>query len=549
MNAPRKSVSRILALFTLASALLVLALVLVSHSTEASRKSPIRLVVLIAVDQMRYDYLERFRDQYAGGLKRLLEEGTVFTNAHQDHALTVTAAGHATMLSGLHPGSSGIIGNAWVDRQEGRKVEPIESKDYPQLDGNKKGISPMDFNGTTLVDWLKASNEKSKAVSVSRKDRAAVLMVGKKAEDVYWYSVSDGSFTTSTYYRRELPKWVLDFNGRKVPQSYAGKSWMLLLESVDAYKVSSEDDFPGEADLPGFGRTFPHRLPEDSTQTLRAFTNTPWMDEYTLQFAEEALRQLELGRDGVPDVLAIGLSSTDSIGHLFGPYSKEIHDQLLRLDRMLGEFFKKLGDTVGLANTIIVLTGDHGVAPLPEYAPRLGKEGKRFTLTKEVQAYAQILKERLGEGRWMLDFDRGVLYFDHEALEKKGVKLEEVCREAAEYFKRLEPVTRVYTRQQLMSRAPPADEIERRLRHSFHPERAGDVFLIYKPYYLETSFPTGTSHGTPYEYDSHVPIIFMGSVVKAGRYDGFAATVDIAPTLAKMLGVKPLNPVDGKTLF
>jgi len=270
------------------------------------------------------------------------------------------------------------------------------------------------------------------------------------------------------------------------------------------------------------------------------------MDEYTLQLAEAALNSTKLGRDGVPDVLAISLSTTDTIGHLFGPDSKEIQDQILRLDRMLGDFFKFLDEQVGLKHTLIVLTADHGVVPLPEYAAKQGKTAKRFQLESDVQAYRERLKTRLGEGRWILDYQSGVLYFDHDALQQKGVALAELNQDAARYFSKLEPVARVFTREQLMNQSAPTDVIERRMRHSFNADRSGDVFLVFKPYYLESSSSFGTSHGSPYDYDSHVPLIFLGAAVKAGRYAEEAATVDIAPTLAEILGVKPLNPIDGR---
>lgn len=516
--------------------------------TAARETTPLRLIVLISVDQLRADYPERFRDQFTSGLKRLLENGAVFTQAHHDHATTVTACGHATLLSGLYPRSSGIIGNGWFDRRTNRPVEAIEDHRYPQLDNPQRGVAPTWFNGTTLVDWLLAKHADARVASVSGKDRAAALMVGARARHVYWYNTNNGRFTTSTYYQPSLPQWVADFNAQQIPIRYVGQRWSLLLGREDAYRASGPDDVPYEMSTAGFGRVFPHSLPEDPERLPEALVATPWLDEYTFQFAEATLKLLDLGRDDIPDLLAVSLSATDFIGHRFGPDSKEVHDQLLRLDRGLGEFFKFLDKQVGLKHTLIVLTGDHGVAPLPEYAAKQGKRAKRFQLDRDVQAYRQRLRTRWGDGEWLLHYQSGVLYFNHDALKQKGIALAEVTRDAAAYFSKLEPVARVYTRAQLMSRTEPADGLERRLRHSFHPDRSGDLFLVFKPYYLERAESTGTTHGSPYEYDSHVPLMFMGAGVKAGHYHQAVATVDIAPTLAGILRLRPLNPVDGRAL-
>jgi predicted AlkP superfamily pyrophosphatase or phosphodiesterase len=335
---------------------------------------------------------------------------------------------------------------------------------------------------------------------------------------------------------------------QQIPAQYTGQSWSLWLGREDAYRASGPDDFPYEMNISGFGRVFPHPLPEDPERMPEALVATPWLDEYTLQFAEATLQSLDLGRDDIPDVLAVSLSATDFIGHRFGPDSKEVHDQILRLDHRLGEFFKFLDTQVGLKHTLIVLIGDHGVAPLPEYAAQQGKRAKRFQLDSDVQAYRQRLRTRWGDGEWMAHYQSGVLYFDHDALKQKGIALADLTQDAAAYFSKLEPVARVYTREQLMSRTEPADGIERRLRHSFHPDRSGDVFFVYKPYYLERAEPTGTTHGSPYDYDSHAPLIVIGPGIKAGRYDRVVASADVAPTLAEILRVSPLNPIDGRAL-
>lgn len=272
------------------------------------------------------------------------------------------------------------------------------------------------------------------------------------------------------------------------------------------------------------------------------------MDEYTLTFAKKAIQEVRLGADQIPDILAISLSATDSIGHLFGPDSKEIHDQILRLDRMLKGFFQFLDQQIGMENVLVILTSDHGVMPLVETSLKQGRSAKRFQLDNQVRSFAKILEENFGKGRWILDYQDENLYFDYSTVKKYNFSTAQLAKFTAEYFRQLEEVERVYTKEQLISRDPVVDTMERRLRNGFHLERSGDVLLVFKPYYLETVYAEGTSHGSPYDYDTHVPLIFLGKGFSADRFDKEVHTVDIAPTIAAVLKTKPLNPVDGKPI-
>ena len=314
------------------------------------------LVVFFTIDQLRMDYFERFGSQLNGGLARLYEGGAVFTNAFHDHANTETAPGHASTMSGRFPASTGIVRNA----------AGVGDPQAPLVDAEGSGASPYRFRGTTLTDWLRVKDPRSRALSVSRKDRGAILPIGRQPQDVYWFA--DGTFTTSTWYRDTLPSWVQQFNARKLPESYAGREWTLLLE---------ESAYP-EADTLELGSArgnvrFPHVMSASPDTAAWMVANFPWMDEITLAFALNGMNALQLGTGPQTDVLAISLSTMDAVGHAFGPDSRELHDHTLRLDRMIGAFLDSLFTLRDSTRVVIALTADHGVAPYPRVSEALGR--------------------------------------------------------------------------------------------------------------------------------------------------------------------------------
>src|SRR6266566_189699 len=355
-----------------------------------------KLVVVITVDQMRPDYFTRWKSQLSGGLAQLANEGAFFTDGYQDHAVTETAPGHSTILSGLWPAHTGIISN----------TEGVQDSLAPLLGTTGPGASPRRFRGTTLFDWLKASDPTARALSVSRKDRGAILPIGHAKEQVYWYQ--SGLFTTSKYYSDTLPAWVQSFNARHLPFKAANTTWTLLLPD-SAYK--EEDNEPWENG--GAGVVFPHRLPPDSVQAAAAVAGVPAMDSLTLLFALEGFEALHLGRKGT-DLLAVSLSTTDAVGHAFGPDSREIHDQVLRLDHYLAWFLKRLTDRVGRDNIVIVLTSDHGVTSYPERTrAKGGNAAYRVALDTVITAVNRDLDRVAGAGgapRDWLEFDTGMLF-------------------------------------------------------------------------------------------------------------------------------------------
>ncbi len=499
----------------------------VPDSSSAARPT---LVVLITIDQFRADYLTRFGGQLHGGLARLVKGGAVFTDAHQDHAITETAPGHASLLSGRFPRSTGIMMNSIG----------VSDPESPLISGgNGPGASPRRFTGTTLVDWLRAKEPRSRALSVSVKDRGAILPVGRSKSDVYWYSL-DGRFVTSSYYRETLPSWVSDFNARRLPQGYGGRSWTLLLPD-SAYV--ERDSVPAESGGRNF--TFPHELPPAGDDVANIIRGTPFIDEVTVAFALEGVRQLKLGAGPQTDLLSVSLSSTDYVGHRFGPDSREMHDQVLRDDRTIGVLIDSLYRLRDSARVLIVLSSDHGVGSIPEVAAANGTPGATRVDLYEAR---EAVRERLhaaGVDTLAVDVDPPLVFVDRKAFAGHDLAPDSALAAFIAAAKHVPGVRRVDRFPTLLADSL-RDPIARRWAHQL-PANA-NVAAIVTLDSLSTWGGTAASHGSAYSHDSHVPLIFYGAGVKPGRHTGFVRTVDIGPTLGALLGVRPSERVDGVVL-
>src|SRR2546427_6584111 len=492
-----------------------------------------KLVVVITVDQLRPDYLTRWKSQLTGGLGQLATEGAVFTDGYQDHAVTETAPGHSTILSGMWPAHTGIIRNS----------DGVQDSLAPLLGTTGPGASPRRFRGTTLVDWLKAADPNARALSVSRKDRGAILPIGQSKEQVYWYQ--SGLFTTSRYYADSLPSWVQAFNARRLPFKAANTVWSLLLPD-SAYKEADNELWENG----GTGVVFPHRLPLDSVQAAAAVVGMPAMDSLTLLFVLEGFEALRLGRKGT-DILAVSLSTTDAVGHAFGPDSREIHDQVLRLDHYLAWFLKRLIDRVGRDNIVIVLTADHGVTAFPERTrAKTGAAAYRVLLDTLITAVNRDLDRLAGAGRpprERLEIGTGLRVFrDNGRFAAIGLKTDSIHDALTSRIVRIPGVARVIKPADLARADTASDPVARRWLHHLAPD-AGVVLTVTLQPGSVWDIPNVpiAMHGQPSEDDSHVPIIFWGRGVRRGSYAGRMNTVDIAPTLGALLGVSPLSLVDG----
>jgi predicted AlkP superfamily pyrophosphatase or phosphodiesterase len=493
-----------------------------------ARKKP-KLVVLIAVDQFRYDYLTRFRAEYKAGLARLLDSGAVFTNAHYEHFPTVTAIGHSTMLSGATPSISGIVGNEWYDRESRKQVTSVsdDGTTLTGVDGARRGASPRRLLVSTIPDELKMVDGLSKAIGISSKDRSAILPVGRMADSAFWFDTTTGNFVSSTYYGQTFPGWADKFNKTRVVDQWAGKAW----DPTDAN--------PG---APGF-----LKLGKAAEKTYYDnIDRSPFGNELLVLFAKAAIEAEKLGADDHTDLLSISLSANDRVGHSLGPDAAEVRDISIQTDRVLGVLFDYLDKQVGPTNYIAVLTADHGVAPMPEVMAKRRMPGGRLPEGAVLNAIQTALAQKFGEGQWVIGKSGPAPYLNYDLIREKKLTHEEVENAAAAAVRAVPHIYRVYTRSQLSSGRVLTDLVDRRVAAGFHHERGSDLFVVSEPYWLFEA--RGTSHGTPYNYDSHVPVILMGPGIKAGRYMNRAAVNDIAPTLATLLEIETPSGASGRVL-
>jgi predicted AlkP superfamily pyrophosphatase or phosphodiesterase len=505
---------------------------------RADARSAPSLVVMITIDQMRADYFNRFERQLSGGLKRLRTGGAFFINGYQDHAITETAPGHASTLSGRFPVHTGIVMNS-----QGVNGVP----DGQVLGGRPtESASPARFRGTTLTDWMRAVNPATRWLSVSRKDRGAILPLGKNKGNVYWYA-TNGDFTTSTYYMDSLPPWVRAFNAQHLAHGYAGKSWELLRPVRD---YPEPDSVGLEASTAGADIAFPHGLPADGPRAASALQSVPFMDELTLKFALRGVTELGLGSDpNRTDVLAVSLSTTDAIGHRYGPDSREMHDQILRLDQYLDTFLDSLQALRGTGKLLVALTGDHGMTPMPTLRSTIYPNGdaKRVSIDGPWRSFIQRL-DQLDIDTTSVVFEEGMVVVTKPGAFGTGARSADALLSGlGTDLMRVQGVLRADLMTDLAKADTVRDAIARRWLHMV-PSNSNvrmTVSLTPYSYWLNATYPT---HGSPHDSDANVPVLFWGAGVKPGQYSDVVRVVDIAPTLAALLGVKPTEPLDGRVL-
>jgi Type I phosphodiesterase / nucleotide pyrophosphatase len=474
-----------------------------------------KLVLGIVVDQFRYDYLTRFRSDYHAGFERLLTRGAVFTNAHFIHLPTVTAVGHSTFLTGATPAMSGIVGNEWYDRAAAGMVTSVSDRTVQLLGAGGTGSSPARLLVSTLGDELKIAHPDSKVIGISLKDRSAILSSGHMADAAYWMDVSTGNFVSSTFYFAQLPGWVKDFNASRPEESYRGARWLN------------------------------HVIPEKGAVSW-AVAASPFGNDLLERFTERAIQAERLGQRGATDLLTVSFSSNDIVGHALGPDSPEVKAISIETDQALGKLFAFLDSTVGMANVLVIMTGDHGVAPLPEVSAARKMPGGRMPHGIVQSTVQAALTARFGEGRWIAAPSEFTLYFNQDLIRDKKLDPAEVDRVAAEAARHIPHVFRVYTREQLLSGVAMEDPVGRAVMNGFYGPRSGDLFVVAEPYWI--FFAKGTTHGTAFGYDTHVPLIFMGPGIRTGRFNEPVAINDVAPTLATYLDVETPSGSVGRCL-
>lgn len=496
--------------------------------TTATSKLPPKLVVGIVIDQFRYDYLTRFRSEYKGGLKRMLDQGAVFTNAFYQHVPTVTAIGHSTFMSGATPALSGIVGNEWWDRTAGKRITSVTDASTDLLGapgeaGKNKGSSPRRLLVSTLGDELKMSGKGGKVIGVSIKDRSAILPAGHMADGAYWFDIESGNFVSSSFYSAALPKWLADINATHPTHVYAGTEWMK------------------------------HKLPAVGKELYRGLEYSPAGNEMIQRLALAALSSEKLGTGQKIDLLTVSYSANDYVGHRYGPDSPEVHDMALRVDKLIGELLAACEKQAGVGRVLVVLTADHGVSSTPEMSLSRKMPGGRIDTREDRAVVERALNARFGDAKWVLDATDAGYFLNPEAIPGRRIDREELERVAAESLRNLPHMFRVYTRSQLINGAILEDQVGVRVRNGFNATRSGNVIVVRNPYWVPGNFAvtgerTGTTHSSPFSYDAHVPVVFLGAQIRPGRYNGNVAVNDIAPTLATMLEIETPSGSIGRVL-
>jgi predicted AlkP superfamily pyrophosphatase or phosphodiesterase len=547
------------------SAMLIAALtVLVVAAPMLSASSTPRLVLQITVDQLRGDLPARYADRLTdGGFRYLMEKGTWYIDAHYRHANTETAVGHATLATGADPSRHGIVANDWIDQKTGAFVYNTEDDRHHIIGREPKaheGVSPRNLAASTFGDELVVHNGgRSRVFSVSVKDRGAILP-GGHAGKAFWFSKSSGEFVTSTYYYDDYPQWVKQWNAAKPADAFKGKSWELLNDRA-TYVHGQMDDRPYEADLKPLGRIFPHPLGGDTKYFYLFLTLTPVGDMLTLDFAKALVENEKLGHNdtGAPDYLQISFSSTDYIGHLFGPSSLETEDNILRLDRTLADLFQFIDEKVGLGNTLIVLSADHGAPEAPEYMASLGLSTGRFAFDwfKTEGPLTEALQKKYGRADFIVGHSHPYLYLNLEAISSAGLDLGNVERFVADELMKIPGIAYSMTRDDLLTGRITESPVQNQIRRSFHPTRSGNIHMVPEQYWFlhstEEAEKMGIGsiaaiHGSPWAYDTYVPIFFAGSGVPAQIIGRRVAPTDIAATLSAYLGIKPPSGSVGSVL-
>ena len=552
------------------------------RSIGQSNNSRPRLILLIVVDQFRYDYLTRFGDMFmTGGIGRLMRDGASWTDANFDHVPTFTAPGHAVFMTGAWPSQTGIIANEWYEQDTGKKVKSITDDSTMAVAGKdgEKGKSPRRLLCSTVGDELRlAERDLSKVIGISTKDRSAILPAGRRANTAYWFSTDNGNMMSSTYYLNQMPEWVTRFNGRHMADKFFGAHWDRLVTDENEYlKRAGTDDVPWENLDKSSNDTnfFPHvvtgGMKSPGRMFYKALDYTPFANDILVAFAEESIANERLGAHDVPDVLSVSFSANDYVGHRFGPYSQEAMDMTLRVDRQIGSLLDFVDAHVGLPNTLVVFTADHGASPVPEQAAMMNLPGRRYQKADLLKLVKDGLQARYArKDRPANDYIRSFtnrdetepglinsnFYLNRAALVRDGIDLEDCEHVVGKLAMQMPGAARYFTRAQLESKSISAtDVVARRVLNGFYPQRSGDVIVVFEPYNILFDLPddptdprSTATHGSPYSYDTHVPLIIMGRNFSAGRYPQAATPADIAPTLASVLNIQAPSCSTGRIL-
>jgi len=517
-----------------------------------------KLVVMITIDQLRGDMPQKYYDRFGeGGFKYLMDKGTIYNNANYQHSTTFTAVGHATLATGGSALQHGLAGNDWMDSTTGERIYCVEDPSHTIIGKeykDNKGTSPLNLTSSTIGDELYlSSGQRSRVYSVSIKDRGAILPGGHLGK-AFWYSSGSGQFVSSTYYFDKYPQWVSDWNAEKKADKYMDQSWTLLNDK-SSYTFAYQDDRPAEKSYKHLGRTFPHKLGSEKAKDFyKALRFTPMGDELTLDFAKTLMEKEQIGHGEATDMLAVSFSATDYIGHAFGPYSLEAEDNILRTDRLLADFFSYIDKKVGLENTMIFLSSDHGTDEIAEYRRSLAGEhhGGRHYPKKFVSQVNEALQQRYNTTEQLVSsFWNPSIYLNLPTIKKLGLNVEEVERALAEEILKVPGIAFALTRTELLKGNVTSNPTIAKVQRAFHPTRSGNVLIVQDQfwYLYPNADQFAAMHGSPYSYDTHVPIMFVGPGIKAQSINRQVGPEDIAGTVANYLGTAKPSGSIGEPLY
>ncbi|KAB2922848.1 MAG: alkaline phosphatase family protein [Bacteroidetes bacterium] len=513
---------------------------------SAPARTP-KLIIYVSIDQMRADYFERYGAHFTGGFRRLHREGVFYPNADLNYATSETGPGHATLGTGCYPWKSGIQGNEWIDIRSMNDLYCVSDSTALPVDGAGGGMSPRNLMVTGLGDWLKARSPKSKVFTASTKDRAAILMGGKRPDGAFWYSKTVGGMVTSDYYMKRLPRWAAEFNASGWAEKNVPDQWTKSLDEA-AYAAAGPDEFPHEAPWQEGSTAFPH--PFTAGKKAEQISGSPFGDKLVLDFALSALRGEKLGQRGVTDLLCISLSNCDYVGHAMGPDSHEMLDLLVKIDRYLGEFFAAAEESVGKRDIVIALSADHAVCPLPEYNARFrGIDARRYNYRTEVKprydSVAAALKAELGGGDDIIVKNS---FINYAAGAKAGLDSAALEAKVRAGLLAVGPYVDVYFRRELTVRTPSDRPFIEKYRNSYYAPRGEDYQLRIREHSIISSRSYGATHGSPYRYDTNVPVLFWQDGITPATHARTVHSADVAPTLARIAGIPLPGHLDGVPL-
>ncbi|WP_340113497.1 alkaline phosphatase family protein [Maribellus mangrovi] len=548
--------------------LIILFFVGVPYTFSQNNSNP-KLILQITVDQLRGNMPRTVYDRLPeGGFKYFYKQGVVYENAHHRHANTETVVGHTTLATGADPSEHGMISNLWYDKELKHTVYNVEDSRYPLLGAGVEndteidptqaaaltnGRSPSTIISTTFSDELSLfTNGKSKIFGVSVKDRGAIPLAGHDGK-AFWFSKATGGFISSTYYYDKYPDWVTKWNGKEKYKAYANTNWELTYD-ISTYIFGEEDDMPYETNLPGYGVVFPHPFGDKDNGYFTTFlTLSPAGDELTLDFTKELIVAEQLGTDNITDYLSVSFSSTDYIGHAFGPGSLESEDNLIKLDRTLADLISFVDEKVGLDNVLIVLSADHGAPDAPGRLQKFGIDAGYFDInTVDTSAISQVFKKKFNLSEKIVSgYFQPYVYLNRDVIEKNKLDIDEVSRTLARELQNQEGIAFAIPSIDLLEGRLADTELNRSVLRNYNPKRSGEIFIVTEPYWFINDFDgleVASTHGSPWKYDTYVPVIFAGNGLTHQDVFRNVETVDIALTLSNYLKIKIPSAASGHPL-